>query len=50
VNGSFEDAVPAMEKLPEWQALDDDGRRAAFNKFVKRQKASLAGDERARRS
>jgi hypothetical protein len=32
-------AVPLIENLPEFQAIDDDeGRRAAFSKFVKRQK------------
>jgi pre-mRNA-processing factor 40 len=41
MNGTFEDAVPLMEKLPEWQALDDDGRRSAFSKFVKRQKVRV---------
>jgi hypothetical protein len=38
LNAPFEDAVPAMEKLAEWQPLDDEGRRSAFSKFVKRQK------------
>jgi hypothetical protein len=36
---SYEAAVPIIEHLPEYKALDDEGRRAAFAKFVKRQKA-----------
>ena len=40
VNMSFEDAVPLMESLPEFQALEDEGRRVAFLKFIKRQKVS----------
>jgi pre-mRNA-processing factor 40 len=36
---SYEAAVPIIEDLPEYKALDDEGRRAAFAKFVKRQKA-----------
>jgi pre-mRNA-processing factor 40 len=32
-------AVPLIQNLPEFQAIDDEeGRRAAFAKFVKRQK------------
>ncbi|KAF9466036.1 hypothetical protein BDZ94DRAFT_1251953 [Collybia nuda] len=35
----FEEAIPLMEHLPEYKALEDeDGRRAAFARFVKRQK------------
>jgi pre-mRNA-processing factor 40 len=30
-----------MEHLPEFKALEDDGRRAAFAKYVKRQKERL---------
>jgi pre-mRNA-processing factor 40 len=41
LNAPFEDAVPAMEKLAEWQPLDDEGRRSAFSKFVKRQKVTF---------
>ena len=37
---SFEDAVPLMDDLPEYKALEEDGRRAAFAKFIKRQKVS----------
>ena len=32
--------VPLIENLPEFKALEDEGRRAAFAKFVKRQKVS----------
>ena len=33
-------AIPFMQELPEYKAIDDDeGRKAAFAKFVKRQKA-----------
>ncbi|PIL25013.1 hypothetical protein GSI_12901 [Ganoderma sinense ZZ0214-1] len=36
----YEEAVPFMQELPEYKALDDDeGRKVAFAKFVKRQKA-----------
>jgi pre-mRNA-processing factor 40 len=35
---SYENAIPLIEHLSEYKALDDDGRRAAFTKFVKRQK------------
>lgn len=27
-----------MEHLPEYKALEDEGRRVAFTKFIKRQK------------
>lgn len=30
-----------MENLPEYAALEDEGRRAAFSKFIKRQKVSV---------
>ena len=43
MNMSFEDAVPLMESLPEFQALEDEGRRVAFLKFIKRQKVSWGG-------
>ncbi|VDB84826.1 unnamed protein product [Peniophora sp. CBMAI 1063] len=46
VSTPYEDAVPAMEELPEYKALDDEGRRAAFAKFIKRQKERL--EERQR--
>ena len=33
--------MPLMEDLPEFKALEDeDGRKAAFAKYIKRQKAS----------
>ena len=38
VGMSFEDAIPFMENLPEYKALEDDGRRLAFDKFIRRQK------------
>ncbi|TRM60774.1 hypothetical protein BD626DRAFT_549493 [Schizophyllum amplum] len=42
LNMSFEDAVPLMQHLPEYTSIaDDEGRRAAFAKFVKRQKERL---------
>ena len=41
VNMSYEDAVKLMEHLPEYKALEEEGRRAAFSKFIKRQKVSL---------
>lgn len=35
-------AVPLIENLPEYKAVaDDEGRRAAFSKFIKRQKVSF---------
>jgi pre-mRNA-processing factor 40 len=38
----YEDVVPLIEHLPEYVALDEDeGRRAAFAKFVKRQKERM---------
>ncbi|KAK7679434.1 hypothetical protein QCA50_017488 [Cerrena zonata] len=46
LNLSYEDAVPLMQDLPEYKALDDDeGRRAAFVKFIKRQKERLREKE-----
>ncbi|OCH93687.1 hypothetical protein OBBRIDRAFT_811000 [Obba rivulosa] len=42
VNLSFEEAVPLIQDLPEYKALEDEeGRKAAFAKFVKRQKERL---------
>ncbi|KAG6821479.1 hypothetical protein H0H93_010203 [Arthromyces matolae] len=39
VSLSYEEVVPLIQHLPEYSALEDDeGRRAAFAKFVKRQK------------
>ncbi|KAF8889322.1 hypothetical protein BD779DRAFT_1520931 [Infundibulicybe gibba] len=39
---TYEAAIPLIEDLPEYKALEDDeGRRAAFAKFVKRQKERL---------
>jgi pre-mRNA-processing factor 40 len=49
INLSYEEAVPTFENLAEFKALDDEeGRRAAFAKFVKRQKERMkeaAGSE-----
>ncbi|KAG6813858.1 hypothetical protein H0H92_006265 [Tricholoma furcatifolium] len=42
INMTFEEAVPLMENLPEYIAVEDEeGRRAAFAKFVKRQKERM---------
>ncbi|ETW78861.1 hypothetical protein HETIRDRAFT_435469 [Heterobasidion irregulare TC 32-1] len=41
VNMSYEEAVPLIDGLPEYKVLDDEGRRAAFAKFIKRQKERL---------
>lgn len=41
VDLSYEEAIPLMEQLPEYQALEDEGRRAAFSKFIKRQKVDV---------
>ena len=35
-------AIPLMEDLQEFKALEDEGRRAAFAKFVKKQKVRLS--------
>ncbi|KAH9479534.1 Pre-mRNA-processing protein prp40 [Psilocybe cubensis] len=38
----YEDIVPLIENLPEYKALEDEeGRRAAFAKYVKRQKERM---------
>ncbi|KAI0065611.1 hypothetical protein BV25DRAFT_1913625 [Artomyces pyxidatus] len=41
VNLAYEEIVPVIENLPEYKALDDEGRRTAFSKFVKRQKERM---------
>ncbi|KZS98672.1 hypothetical protein SISNIDRAFT_546577 [Sistotremastrum niveocremeum HHB9708] len=41
VDASYEDIVPLIEGLPEYSALEEDGRRAAFAKYVRRQKEKL---------
>lgn len=41
INMSYEDAVPLMNQLPEYKALEDEGRRLAFNKFIRRQKVKF---------
>ncbi|KXN90711.1 Pre-mRNA-processing protein prp40 [Leucoagaricus sp. SymC.cos] len=39
---SYEEIVPLIESLPEYKALEDEeGRRAAFAKYVKRQKERM---------
>ncbi|KAI0331462.1 hypothetical protein GY45DRAFT_1404762 [Cubamyces sp. BRFM 1775] len=46
-NLSYEEALPYMQNLPEYKAIEDDeGRKAAFAKFVKRQKERLRERER----
>ncbi|RPD64363.1 hypothetical protein L226DRAFT_533652 [Lentinus tigrinus ALCF2SS1-7] len=46
-NLSYEEALPYMQELPEYKAIEDDeGRQAAFAKFVKRQKERLRERER----
>ncbi|KAF9006017.1 hypothetical protein BDQ17DRAFT_1352580 [Cyathus striatus] len=37
----YEEVVPLIEHLPEYKAVDEEGRRAAFDKFVKRQKERM---------
>ncbi|KAJ2934019.1 hypothetical protein H1R20_g3064, partial [Candolleomyces eurysporus] len=42
ISMSYEQIVPLIENLPEYKALDDEeARRAAFAKYVKRQKEKL---------
>ena len=31
INMSYDEAVPLMQDLPEYKALEEDGRRAAFS-------------------
>ncbi|KAI0367020.1 hypothetical protein BV20DRAFT_1123833 [Pilatotrama ljubarskyi] len=46
-NLSYEEALPYMQELPEYKAIEDDeSRRTAFAKFVKRQKERLRERER----
>ncbi|KAI0715973.1 hypothetical protein C8T65DRAFT_127727 [Cerioporus squamosus] len=46
-NLSYEEALPYMQELPEYKAIEDDeGRQAAFAKFIKRQKERLRERER----
>ncbi|KAF9801179.1 hypothetical protein IEO21_10188 [Rhodonia placenta] len=45
---SYEEADPLMQDLPEYKAIEDEeGRKAAFSKYIKRQRASRLR-ERAR--
>jgi len=47
INLSYEEAVPLMQDLSEFKALEDEeGRRAAFTKYVKRQKERLREKDR----
>ncbi|THG94455.1 hypothetical protein EW026_g7029 [Hermanssonia centrifuga] len=47
INLTYEEAMPLIQELPEYKALEDeDGRRAAFTKFVKRQKERLREREK----
>lgn len=43
IEGTFEDALPAIERLREFEDLADDqeARREAFEKYVKRQKVGV---------
>ncbi|KAF6761533.1 pre-mRNA-processing protein prp40 [Ephemerocybe angulata] len=42
IDATYEQVVPLIENLPEYKALDDEeSRRAAFAKYVKRQKEKL---------
>ncbi|KAF9054471.1 hypothetical protein BJ165DRAFT_1439062 [Panaeolus papilionaceus] len=42
ISAKYEEIVPLIEHLPEYKALEDDeGRRAAFAKYVKRQKERI---------
>ncbi|EMD38842.1 hypothetical protein CERSUDRAFT_112571 [Gelatoporia subvermispora B] len=47
LNMSYEEALPLIQDLPEYKALEDEeSRRTAFAKFVKRQKERLRERER----
>jgi hypothetical protein len=39
-NHSHHQALPLIEDFDEFKALDDEARREAFDKFIKRQKVS----------
>ncbi|GHJ83823.1 hypothetical protein NliqN6_0225 [Naganishia liquefaciens] len=41
LEGTYEAAIPAMERLREFKELDDEARREAFEKFVRRQKEKI---------
>ncbi|KAH9924721.1 uncharacterized protein B0H18DRAFT_1085405 [Fomitopsis serialis] len=50
INLSYDEALPSIQELPEFKALEDeDGRKAAYSKFVKRQKERLR-EQRERES
>lgn len=45
LEGTYEDALPAMRKIAEFESLDEEGRKETFEKFVRRQKVkSFQGD------
>ncbi|KAL5536709.1 PRP40 [Sanghuangporus sanghuang] len=46
INMSYDDAVSLMQDLPEYKALEEEGRRTAFAKFMKRQKERMRERER----
>ncbi|KAJ9120055.1 hypothetical protein QFC22_002952 [Naganishia vaughanmartiniae] len=48
LDGTYEDAIPAMEKLREFKDLDEEGRKEAFEKFIKRQKEKIRERTRER--
>ncbi|KAJ9092221.1 hypothetical protein QFC19_008758 [Naganishia cerealis] len=48
LDGTYEDAIPIMEKLREFKDLDEEGRREAFDKFVRRQKEKIRERTRER--
>lgn len=42
LDGTYEDALTAMRKIAEFQTLDEEGRKETFERFVRRQKVSIA--------
>jgi pre-mRNA-processing factor 40 len=45
IDATFEAVEPSLKDLPEYKALDDANRKAAFAKFVKRQKVGHCLDK-----
>lgn len=41
LDGTYEDAIPSMSKIKEFDMLDDEGRKETFEKFIRRQKEKL---------
>ncbi|KAI5453716.1 U1 snRNP protein [Naganishia albida] len=41
LDGTYEDAISTMEQFREFKDLDEEGRKEAFEKFVRRQKEKL---------